>query len=167
MKKLFAYLDKIGVEERPRRGVYNNPPAEYNRLTYGTEYFENAPNHTHEGALVTLDYNVEAPAEYFKNLQDIETRIRKYCKKYGYTADITRHPWEVTIKIEKTEDRENASFFYSFVERSRHECEFLMHKAYKHGIHGADVERALKAIMQKHGEEYNEFLNATRGKATA
>ena len=162
MEKLFAYLQKIGVEERPQHGNYDEPPAMYNRVTYGdNSYFYNAPNHTHAAALVALDYNAEAPENYFANLRQIEQKIATYCKKYGYTATTTIHPWIVYIKIEKTSDREAAENYYYFRDAAREECEQYFHIAHTHGTPQKEIETTLRAIMDKYGENYKEFLQAT------
>lgn len=164
MEKLYKYLNKIGVEEKPRRGNYTPAPAEFYRQTYGEQgYFENAPGYTYPGAVVTLDYNAEAPAEYFKSLQKIETRIERYCKKYGFSCrrDTCHYSKSVYFYIEKQTDRENAANYYRFRDACREECDKIAHYLYSIGRPEA-VNNELKIVINKYGESYKEFLQATQ-----
>lgn len=164
MEKLYKYLLKIGVEEKPRRGNYTPAPAEFYRQTYGDEYFYNAPNHTHAGAVVALDYNAEAPAEYFKNLMQIEKSLQTYCKKYGYCCrrDTCHYSKTVYFYIEKQTDRDAATDFYYFRDAARQDCEHYYHIAKYHGTPQKEIETTLRAIMDKYGDGYKEFLQATQ-----
>lgn len=161
MDKLYKYMQKIGIEEKPRRGNYTPAPAEYYRQTYGDSYFYNAPNHTHAGAVVALDYNAEAPAEYFKNLLQIEKSLQTYCKKYGYYCrrDICHYSKTVYFYIEKQTDRDAATTYYYYVNACREECDQTAHTLYTAG-HPEKVENTLREIMQRWGAAYNERLNA-------
>lgn len=162
MEKLYKYLNKIGVEEKPRRGNYTPAPAEFYRQTYGEQgYFENAPGYTYPGAVVALDYNAEAPAEYFKNLHEIETRIERYCKKYGFSCrrDTCHYSKTIYFYIEKQTDRDAATTYYCYVNACREECDQAAHALYTAG-HPEKVEATLREIMLRWGAAYNERLNA-------
>lgn len=163
MERLFNYLNKIGVEEKPKNGHHEPAPAEYYRETYGdATFFDNAPNHTHPGAVVALDYNTEAPAEYFQNLNHIEKKITAYCKKYGYTCrrNTCHYSRTVYFYIEKLEDREAADSFYYFRDAARKEAEQAAHILYTQG-RPDEVNATIKRIIDKYGESYTEFLQAT------
>lgn len=161
MEKLYKYLNKIGVEEKPRRGNYTPAPAEFYRVSYGNSYFYNAPGYTYPGAVVTLDYNTEAPAEYYKNMHQIETRLQAYCKKYGYSCrrEYYIYTKNICFFIEKQSDKETAATYYYYVDACREECEQAAHALYTAG-HPERVEATLREIMQRWGAAYNERLNA-------
>ena len=170
MEKLYNYLQKIGIQERPKHGSHNEPPAVFYRETYGDAgYFQNAPNHTHPGAVVALDYNTEAPAEYFRDLIEKETRIAAYCKKYGYFCrrDICHYSKTVYFYIERQSDREAANDYFYFRDASIMECNQAAHSLYIQDRAG-EVEKTLRAIMDKYGASYSEFLQSIgKEKATA
>lgn len=162
MEKLYHYLQKIGIAERPKHGNHDEPPAVFYRETYGdASYFDNAPNHTHPAAVVALDYNAEAPAEYFRDLAEKEKRITAYCKKYNYICrrDVCRYSKTVYFHIERADDREAANNYFYFRDASRAECEQAAHVLYMQGRAG-EVEKTLSAIMDKYGASYSEFLQS-------
>lgn len=168
MEKLYNYLLKIGIDERPKRGNLDEPPAIFYRELFGnSNYFYNAPNHTHAGAVVTLNYNAEAAAEYSKNLIQIEKSLQTYCKKYNYYCrrDTCHHSKTVYFYIEKQTDRDAATTYYYYMDSCREECEQAAHELYIAG-RPEKVEATLREIMQKWGAAYNERLNADETKRT-
>lgn len=162
MNKLYNYLEKIGVEERPKHGHHDEPPAVFYRETYGdNSYFYNAPNHTHPGAVVALNYNVEAPQEYFRNLRRIEDRLESYCRRYNYEYSRSACYGVAFYTIERAADRAAANDYYCFRDAARRECDQAAHILYEQGRAG-EVEKTLRGIMDKYGANYNEFLQATQ-----
>lgn len=158
MKKLFSYLSKIGIQESRKHGNHDEAPAVFYRETYGdNNYFYNAPNHTHAGAVVALDYNAEAPQSYFENLRQIERKIESYCKKYGYRYTRRACYGVAFYTVEKIEDREAADAFYYFRDAARAEVDAAAHELYTAGKYN-EVEAAARRIMDKYGAAYNEFL---------
>lgn len=163
MEKLYNYLLKIGVEERPKHGNHDEPPALFYRETFGdSSYFYNAPNHTHPGAVVALDYNADAPQEYFKNLRRIEERLESYCSRYNYEYTRRACYGVVFYTIESCRDRAAANDYFYFRDAARQECEQYYHIAINHGTPQKEIETTLRAIMDKYGESYKEFIQATQ-----
>ena len=67
MKKLFRYLDKIGVS--------------YRRVEYGYNYFDNVKPFRCEAALCAWDfYEINTCCKW----QQQEKTIRRYAERYGY-----------------------------------------------------------------------------------
>ena len=161
MEKLYNYLLKIGVEERPKHH-HDNPPAVFYREQYGDpDYFRNAPNFIYPGAVVALDYNAEAPQEYFKTLREIEKKLETYCSRYAYRY--TRRPCYgvVFYTIHRAADVETADSYYRFRDAARREFEQYFHIATERGETSAEIEATAAAIMDKYGAAYSEFLAAT------
>lgn len=163
MNKLYNYLLKIGVEERPKHGHHDEAPAIFYRETYGdSSYFYNAPNHTHPGAVVALDYNVDAPQEYFKNLRRIEESLERYCTRYHYEYTRRACYGVAFYTIESAADRAAANDYYYFRDAARRECEQYYHIAINNGTPQKEIETTLREIMNKYGANYTEFLQAAQ-----
>lgn len=165
MKKLLNYLLKIGIEETTRNArYYEEAPAVFYLETYGdSNYFYNAPNFTYKGVVICFDFNIEAGADYFRKLSQYEKMLKTYCKKYGYTMRAESLYTMRYIYICRTADRETAENYYIFRDNARQECERIAHELYQAGK-PEEVNRAMRQIMDKYGEFYNEFLQATETK---
>lgn len=162
MEKLYKYFEKLGIVETQRHQIrHYTPDIEYYRIQYGDDYFYNAPNYHYSAALVCFDYNRHGEcADYFRHLKDIENKIEKYARRYGYEIfSKALHPWEVSFVIARRDDRENASHFYDYMERSVNDVDMAIHQAcMEHrNVSNDDV----RAIMDAWGDSYNEFLKAS------
>lgn len=165
MDRLYKYLENIGVQETTRHArPEDESPATYRRETFGdSNYFTNATNFIYSGAVVTLDYNVEAPANYFIKLRHIEKRLAAYCKKYGYIMQDRSAYFTRCFYIWRAEDRERALDYFSFRDNCIEECNQAAHKLYEAGK-PEEVEKTLTEIMNLYGNAYNDFLKATETK---
>lgn len=159
MNKLYNYLIKAGAVEKPRRGYHEGAPIELYRVTYGDYYFYNAPNFIYNAFLICFDYNVEAGKEYFKNLRDIEEKIRKYARRFGYEIfNSTVNPWSRSFVIASRADREKAKTFYYYRDAAINAVNEAIHAA---AVAGREFEQnELKNIMDTYGAAYNERLKA-------
>lgn len=157
MEKLYKYLGKLGIIETQR---HQHRDIEYCRIQYGDDYFYNAPNYHYSAALVCFDYNCSGDEDYFRHLKDVERRIERYARRYGYEIfNKALHPWEVSFVIARQDDRENASHFFDYVRRSVNDVDMAIHQACKeHRNIGNDE---VRAIMDAWGDSYNEFLKAS------
>ena len=144
MKKMFAYLDKIG--------------ADYRREKYGYNYFYNVKPWECEAAIVWFDFCDRPTVERWHVL---EKKIERYAARYGYTI-INRGGClgSVWFSVMRADDREHLENYYTFERNSVSECEVIMHRHYS----GADVledpEKTLRAVMDMYGNAYNDFLAA-------
>ena len=68
MKKLINYLNKNGVDFRP--------------VSYGSNYFYNAPALEFDGIIASFDYT---SGNYYKASADL-AKLEKYCARYGYSV---------------------------------------------------------------------------------
>ena len=165
MQKLFNYLLKIGIEETTKKArYYDEAPAVFYSVTYGDNtYFNNAPNFTYTGAVICFDYNAEAGPDYFRKFNQLEKQLNTYAKKYGYIMRAESLYNCRYIYICKASDKEKAENYYIFRDGARQECDIIAHELYTAGK-PEEVNNAMRAIMDKYGAEYNEFLRATEEK---
>lgn len=167
MEKLYRYLEKIGLKESTSRNHYRDEaPALFYRETYGdNSYFTNAPNFIYPGAVVILDYNTSAPADYYRKQKQLEKMILKYCKRYNYEIKSRYFYGEQVMTITTCADQEAANNYYFFRDRCRQECEQEAHRLYTEGK-PEEVNARMGEIMTEHGNYYNLFLQESN-KATA
>lgn len=159
MDKLYNYLIKLGVVEKTSENRRENFAIELRSVSYGDNYFYNAPNHFYNAYLISFDYNRETNPEYFKGLKEIEEKIKKYCKRYGYEIfNYYVHTWQVSFCIARPEKRRESDIFYHYrdlaieeVNENIHLCA-LAHKPVDNNI--------IRQIMDKYGTEYNNTLLA-------
>ena len=162
MEKLYKYFKKLGIVETQRHQCREyTPDIEYYRVQYGDDYFYNAPNYHYSAALVCFDYNRHGECEdYFRHLKDVERRIERYAKRYGYEIfNKTLRPWEVSFVIARQDDVENASYFFNYRRQSINEVDMAIHQACMEHRNISNDE--VKAIMDAWGDCYNEFLKAS------
>lgn len=159
MEKLFKYLMKLGLTESTSIKHYRDEsPALFYRETYGDRsYFKNAPNYTYEGAVIVLDYNVEATPDFFRKQKALERMIEKYCKRYGYTFNSKYFYGDIVITATRQDYRETADSYFYFRDKSVEECDQKAHELYTAG-RDAEVNSALGEIMEQWGNAYNDFL---------
>lgn len=159
MEKLFNYLKRIGVNESHRHARPETESAvNFYRESFGEEkYFFNAPGFTYTGALVTFEYNAEAPAEYFRELSKIEERIKKYCRRYNYFYISSLGYGARYLTICTAADRERADNYYFFRDASIRDFETMQHQNHQNGT-PEKISSEARKIMDHYGTLYNQFL---------
>ena len=163
MKKLFNYLSKSGIEEKPTRGHYTDAPAEFFRELCGDpNFFNNAPNFTYYRARIVWNYS-GATAESIKDFTEQEKKLKTYCKKYGYIFEVNYFYGDRVATIIKESDKEKARNFYYFRDAARAEFEQVAHELHEAGK-ANETNSAARLIMDKYGALYNEFLSNTETK---
>ena len=145
MKKLIAWLNKHD---------YTHKPA-----FFGGNYFYNVPEIKTEAAEVVI---------ISKNIKEVTTKadaLRKYASRYNYQIMIDGrihcdvygeyHQTIILLPDKAAAALENYNFF---ADAARAECELLIHEyheAGKHETHAAELNAALKIIMDNYGAMYN------------
>lgn len=156
MDKLKKYLEKIGINETQKGAIYTRPIECY-KITYGDDYFYNAPNYFYNAYLIIFDYNTDADADYFRTLQEKENKIRAYAKKYNYEVfNSYIHPWARSFCIARRDDREKSEIFFRFRDETIEKVDLAIHEAAINHKNINDAE--IKKIMVNGGNLYNEFL---------
>lgn len=149
MKKMFAYLDKLG--------------ADYERVQYGSDYFRNSPRVEFDAAIVFFEF---CDRETVTRWHNIEKRIERYAARYGYTVynhgGCLGSAW---FTVARAADREKLEDYYFFQRAAVAECEKIMHRHYTGENILADPEKILRAVMDEYGNNYNEFLAACQAVA--
>ena len=145
MKNLIAWLNKHEYTHKP--------------VFFGSNYFYNAPEIKTEAAEVTI---------ISKNIKEVTTKadkLRKYASRYNYQIMFDGHlfcnvfgEYTQSITLLPGEAAAILEHYYLFADAARAECELLIHEyheAGKHKTHAAELNAALKIIMDKHGAMYN------------
>lgn len=147
MKKLFAYLDKIGVNYRP--------------VEYGYNYFQNVQPFTCSAALVSFEFNeIKSVCKWHQQ----EKMIRKYCNRYGYiVCNEGGCLGEYWFTVMRKADKDILNDYSVFERNSVSECEILAHKFYTGIVSGIVLNDECKKIMDYYGSLYNDFLKAVEG----
>ena len=142
MKKLYAYLEKQGIEFR--------------KVTYGANYFYNAPALHFEGVTITFSYfTSDDRTTSAKHAQIIE----KYCKRYGYEIfNRGGFPGVQYIHIMRADEKRALSFYESFAKKSADACAMEYHIRREMGLDCSDINESYKGIMEFYGEEYTSEL---------
>ena len=164
INKLYKYLLNIGAVDMQRGPGLTGAAIEIKKATYGDYgYFYNAPGCTYEAINICFDYNVNpeiAGKEYFKNLIKVEHKIRKYAARYGYVIfNEGSHTWGHYMAIASRRDHEKANDYFNFRDRAINEVDLYIHNASIN--HTPVIDSEIRAIMDRHGDAYNEFLKAT------
>lgn len=169
MKKLYKYLEKIGITETSRNARYQDEaPANYYIETYGSNYFYNT-TFTYTGIVVTFEYpKMEGTEEekrgFYAGQMQKEKMLKTYCKKYGYTMEGGYFYGDRVFTIRRSADIEKAEIFYTYESASVKECEEIAHKYYTEGKPEMVNNSLLHPIMERHEKELNEHLQAIYGK---
>ena len=147
MKNLFKWLQKYGYT--------------YEAKTATGNYFYNVPELSLEAA--TIEINTAD----IKKLRSQQKKLEKHLQQYNYHIFID-------ARMQQYFDGTYHKFFYVtsgsnaailekyniFADAARAECELLAHEYYKTG-RNAEVNNALREIMDKYGAMYNRsFLKA-------
>ena len=148
MKKLIAWLNK---------NDYTHKPA-----YYSGNYFYNVPEIRKEAA------EIEIKSDVLKEVKEKADKLRKYAARYNY---IIKHEsrlncnvygeYTIYFYIMPEADAATLEHYYFYADAARAECELLIHeyhKAGKHQTHAAELNAALKIIMDKYGALYNRSL---------
>lgn len=144
MKKMFAYLDKLG--------------ADYERVQYGSDYFRNAPRVEFDAAIVFFEF---CDRETVTRWHTIEKRIERYAARYGYTVyNRGGCLGSVWFTVARAADREKLEDYYFFQRAAVTECEKIIHRHYTGAETLKDVNAVLGSIMNEYGNNYNKFLAA-------
>ena len=169
MKKLYKYLEKIGIKETSRIARYQDEaPANYYIETYGSNYFYNT-TFLYKGIIVTFDYSEiengteEEKRAFYAGQAQKEKMLKNYCKKYGYTMQGGYFYGDRVFTIKRTADIEKAEIFYTHESASVKECEEIIHKYYTEGKPEKVNNALLHPIMERHEKELNEHLQAIYG----
>lgn len=171
MKKLYKYLEKIGIQETTRNArYYEEKPANYIKVHYGSNYFYNT-TFIYTGIIVTFEYpEMEGTEEekrgFYAGQMQKEKMLKKYCKKYGYSMEGGYFYGDRVFTIRKTADIEKAEIFYIHESASVKECEEIAHKYYTEGTPEKVNNALLRPIMERHEKELNEHLQAIYGEET-
>lgn len=144
MKKLFSYLDKIGVNYRP--------------VEYGYNYFQNVQPFTCSAALVSFEFCDYATVNKW-HIQ--EKKIRRYAERYGYIIiNEGGCLGECWFTVMRKADNDILSDYSVFERNSIFECETLAHKYYTGAVSGIVLNDECRKIMDYYGSLYNDFLKA-------
>jgi len=145
MKKLIAWLNKHDYIHKP--------------TYFGGSYFYNVPEIKTEAAEVVI---------ISKNIKEVTTKadaLRKYVNRYNYQIKTESRlhcnvygDYNISFYILPGEAAAALEHYNFFADAARAECELLIHEyheAGKHKTHAAELNAALKIIMDKHGAMYN------------
>lgn len=142
MRRFEQYLDKIG--------------AFYEMKKTGYDYFYNAPALSFDIAYVYFDYS-EHDA---RKLAEQERQIKAYCSRYNYKIyNSGAMPGCYYMWIMKNAEHEQLRIYGDFRDRATFDIETYCHNEYSNGRKPCND--TIKAIMNEHGNYYNEFLAAT------
>lgn len=136
MKKLYEYMNKIGVQYSPER--------------FGASYFRNAPVIDFPGAFITLGA--------FENSTAGWRSLEKYCKRWGYS--LMRwggYPGYTTYTVCRTQDRDALTVYSEFQKESVAACEqaiHLRHEGFYSDWSDKEFDEYLGGIMNYWGGEY-------------
>lgn len=146
MKKLFSYLDKIGVNYRP--------------VKYGYNYFYNVKPFTCQAALCMFEFSeINSVCKWHEQ----EKLIRRYANRYGYiVCNEGGCLGEYWFSVMKKTDCQILEDYSIFEKNSVSECEQLIHKQHIGDFVG-DLEKALRSTMDYYGSLYNDFIAAVEG----
>lgn len=136
MKKLYEYMDKIGVKYSPER--------------FGANYFKNAPELHFPGAFITLGAGENTTAGW--------RALEKYCKRWGYSL----RPWGgypgyTTYTVCRTQDRDALMVYSDYQRESVNACEkaiHLRHEGFYKEWSDKEFDEYLGGIMDFWGGEY-------------
>lgn len=144
MKKLFAYLDKIG--------------ADYERTQYGWNYFYNVEPWACDAAIVYFDFCDYHTVTRWHTLQK---KIEKYAARYGYViynrGGCLGSAW---FSVMRADDLETLEDYHTFERNCVSECEDIIHKTYTGEMVPDDLNKTLRAVMDLYGNAYNDFVAA-------
>ncbi len=148
MQKLINYINNIGI------------PADcIHPETVGSDYFKNTSIHIKRVTLF-FDYNTY-DAHETSNQQEL---IENYCNLNGYKIT-SRGAFQYTgyFTVYNVADFEALESYYIHENRSREDCEKIITDYTRTGrrsSHPAELEKALKDIMQQHENNYKSYLKA-------
>lgn len=138
MKKLLNYLNKNGVIFRP--------------VSYGSDYFYNAPALAFEGVIASFDYT---SGNYYKASAEL-AKLEKYCARYGYkTFNNGVNPSCVFVHIMKATEKAQLDLYLQFQELSTNEFWQVVHERRQTGLDMSEENEIAKKIMFRYGSEYN------------
>lgn len=144
MKKLFAYLEKIGADFRPEK--------------YGNNYFFNAPGVVFSGAVVCFEFFDRVTVTKW---HDIEKKIERYAARYGYEifsrGGYLGCAW---FSIARAVDLERYSDYRVYMDACVSECEKIAHEHYTGRHVVQDLNAEMRRVMDEYGNNYMEFLKA-------
>lgn len=129
---------------------------------YAGNYFYNAPEIRKEAAEITI---------ISKDIKEVTTKadkLRKYARRYDYKIMVDSRlfcnvygEYTQTIILFPNEDAAALDHYNLFANAAANECELLIHEyheAGKHKTHAAELNAALKIIMDNYGAMYNRSL---------
>lgn len=138
MKKLINYLNKNGVDFRP--------------VSYGSNYFYNAPALEFDGIIASFDYT---SGNYHKASADL-AKLEKYCSRYGYkTFNNGVNPDHLFVHIMKATEKAQLVLYYQYQEASKNEFWQVVHERRLAGLDTSEENEIAKKIMFRYGSEYN------------
>ena len=156
MEKLLSYVKK-----------QNSPDIETETTAIGNSYFNNVKPFKGTGLYIYFTYSNNP--EICKKTVTAENRIKKYCKRYGYSVIYDRTFYDIhtaTLLIVKNTDRDILETYEHFTRLSVADCEKEMHNFSVLKPATGSLESNLKKIMDYYGNNLNECLAALyeRGK---
>ena len=148
MQKLINYINNIGI-----------PADSYQLEKVGSKYFLNI-SIQFDRATVIFDYTTYDARE----LDQHEKQLEKYCNRFNYTIyNRGSVPGLRYFSIMPKENREALENYFIFENNSREDCEKIINHYTRTGrrsSHPAELEKALKDIMQQHENNYKSYLRA-------
>lgn len=141
MKNLIAWLKKYGYSYQIKTATEN--------------YFYNVPELSQETA--TIEINTPDINELRRLQKQLETHLNRYNYRIFIDARLQQHYDGTYHKYYYVTSQKNAvilEHYRIFADAARTECELLQHEYYKAGRH-AEVNDAMRAIMDKYGAMYN------------
>ena len=148
MEKLYKYIESLqGIE------LYKE--------TFRNSFFSNAPEVVLNAALVILDFTDKDPAD-IKNMINNNDKIETFCNKHNY---VIYNKESVCLGltsyfIARAAEKEKFAEYCSFREAADAACKRYTREHMEEAPE--TVKKALTAIIEEHGNYYNEFLQATK-----
>ena len=148
MEKLYKYIGSL-------EGI------ELHKETFRNSFFSNAPEVVLNAALVILDFTDKSAAD-IKNTINNNDKLETYCNKHDYVI-YNKESVCLGLRsyfIASAAVKEKFAEYCSFKEAADAACKRYTREHTEEAPE--TVNKALAAIIEKHGTYYNEFLKATK-----